>query len=206
MSTRSSSPKLMKKDVTVMSMSSARRSAIASFSCVGTPYGVQEEPTMASHSGPVTFSCVKVIWMSWRLTPRSVSKCRRFTLAPTKTRPRPSVWPRSPNTDPGDPDVGTGTPPSKRNVEPPLVALTGRFATFWLIAVPMNEISVPLSLTAEGTKWSACSAVAESEPAVPPRNRGSLPSAKMKSWEILSRRPCAWSGVAASVSPRRVDR
>src|SRR5213078_1713120 len=49
------------------------------------------EPTMASHSGPVTFSCVKVIWMSWRLTPRSVSKCRRLTLAPTKTRPRPSV-------------------------------------------------------------------------------------------------------------------
>src|SRR5882672_9161016 len=42
MSTRSMSPKLMKKDVIVMSMSSARRSAITSFSCVGTPYGAHD--------------------------------------------------------------------------------------------------------------------------------------------------------------------
>ena len=37
MSTRSSSPKVTKNDVTVMSMSSARRRSITSFSCVGTP-------------------------------------------------------------------------------------------------------------------------------------------------------------------------
>src|SRR5207302_1321304 len=194
MSTRSISPKLMKKDVTVMSMSSARRNPITSFSCVGTPYGAHEAPTRLSHELPVTFSWVKVISMPLRLTPRSVSRCRRLTLAPTNTRPRPSVWARSLNTEPGERDVGTGTPPSKRNVEPPLVALTGRFATFWLIAVPMNEIRVPLSDTAEGTKWSACSAVAESEPAVPPRNSGSLPSATMNGWEIASRRHCASSG------------
>ena len=62
-----------------------------------------------------------------------------MTLAPTNTRPRPSVWARSLNTEPGERDVGTGTPPSKRNVEPPLVALTGRFATFWLIAALSGE-------------------------------------------------------------------
>src|SRR5256886_17296428 len=71
------------------------------------------------------------------------------------------------------------------------------------MAVPMNEMSVPLSATAEGTKWSACRAVAESEPAVPPRNSGSWPAVKMNSSEILSRRPCAWSDAAASVSPTR---
>src|SRR5436190_1939600 len=206
MSTRSISPKLMKKDVTVMSMSSARRNPITSFSCVGTPYGAHEAPTRLSHAGPVTFSWVKVISMPLRLTPRSVSRCRRLTLAPTNTRPRPSVWARSLNTEPGERDVGTRPPPAKRNVEPALVALTGRFATFWLIAVPMNEIRVPLADTAEGTKWSACSAVAESEPAVPPRKSGSLPSAKMNSWEILSRRPCASSGVAASVNATRLHR
>src|ERR1041384_7105023 len=97
---------------------------------------------MLSHAGPGTFCCVKVISMSFRLTPRSVSKCRRFTLAPTNTRPRPRVGARSPNTAPGDPDVGTGTPASRhrgggpgppvRNEkgEPPLVALTGRLPTF----------------------------------------------------------------------------
>src|SRR5947209_4310778 len=68
----------------------------------------------------------------------------------------------------------------------------------------MNEMSVPLSLTAEGTKWSAWRAVAESEPAVPPRNSGSLPSAKMNSWAILSLRPCAGSAPAVSVSPTRL--
>src|SRR5882724_11111888 len=52
MSTRSMSPKLMKKDVIVMSISSARRSAITSFSWVGTPYGVHEAPTMLSHCRP----------------------------------------------------------------------------------------------------------------------------------------------------------
>src|SRR3989441_8061735 len=48
-----------------------------------------------------------------RLTPRSVSRCRRLTLAPTNTRPRPSVWARSLNTEPGERDVGAGTPPSR---------------------------------------------------------------------------------------------
>src|SRR6184192_2007228 len=116
MSTLSSSPKLTKNDVTVMSRSSARRSAITSFSWVGTPYGVQLEPTRLSHAGPVTFSCVKVISMPLRLTPRSASKCMRFTFAPTNTRPRPRVWPRSAKTGPGETDVRTGTPPSKRKV------------------------------------------------------------------------------------------
>src|SRR5438477_13171108 len=49
-STLSSSPKLTKNDVTVMSRSRARRSAITSFSCAGTPYGVQLEPTRLSRS------------------------------------------------------------------------------------------------------------------------------------------------------------
>jgi len=66
-------------------------------------------------------------------------------LAPTNTRPRPSVGARSPKTAPGEPDVGTGTPASNRKVEPPLVALTGRLPTFWLIAEPMNEMREPLS-------------------------------------------------------------
>src|SRR2546426_529214 len=110
--------------------------------------------------------------MSCRLTPRNDSKCWRLTFAPTKTRPRPRVWARSANTGPGETEVLTGAPPSKWNVDPPLVVLTGMFATFWLIAVPMNEMSVPLSDTAEGTKWSACSAVAASEPAGPPILRG----------------------------------
>src|ERR1041384_3002150 len=108
---------------------------------------------MLSHAGPVTFWCVKVISVSFRLTPRSVSKCRRFTLAPTNTRPRPRVGARSPDTPPGDPDVGTGgpgrgavlerahqppghpagavgTPPTRERLDPPLVALTGRLPTF----------------------------------------------------------------------------
>src|ERR687888_2098927 len=42
--------------------------------------------------------------------------------------------------------------------------------------------------------------------AVPARNSGSLPAVKMNSWEILSRRPCAWSDVTASVSPMQLDR
>src|SRR5205823_2062245 len=99
----------------------------------------------------------------------------------------------------------TGTPPSKRKVEPPLVALTGRLATLPLMALLMKEMSVPFSDRAAGMKWSACNAVAESDPAVPPRNSGSWPAVKMKSSEILSRRPCAWSDAAASVSPTRHD-
>src|SRR5213593_3946235 len=64
MSTRSSSPKLAKNDVTVMSRSSASRTAITSFSSVGTPYGVQLAPTMLSHTGPVTFSCDSIVGAS----------------------------------------------------------------------------------------------------------------------------------------------
>src|SRR2546425_10185695 len=105
----------------------------------------------------------------------------------------------------GDPDVGIGPPPSKQKVAPPLVALTGRFPTFWLMAALMNEMSVPLSEFAEGTKWSAWSAVAESEPE-PPRNSGSLPAVKMNSSEIFSRRPWAGDGVAASAIDRRLHR
>src|SRR3989442_29045 len=134
-----------------MSMSSARRSAMTSFSCVGTPYGVQLAPTMLSHAAPVTFWWVKVISMPFRLTPRSVSKCCRFTLAPTKTRPRPRVRARSPNTGPGEMDVRTGTPPWNRNVEPPLVALTGTLATLPLMAFPIKEMRVPFSARAAGT-------------------------------------------------------
>ena len=152
MSTRSRRPKVTKNDVIVMSRSSANFRSITSFSCVGTPYGVQDCPTMESQAGPVTFSCVNVISMSCRLTPRNASKWRRLTLAPTNTRPRPSVGARSPKTAPGEPDVGTGTPASNRNVEPPLVALTGRLPTFWLIAAPMNEMREPLSAFADGTK------------------------------------------------------
>ena len=102
--------------------------------------------------------------------------------------------------------MGTGTPPSNRNVDPPLVALTGRFATFWPIALLMNEMRVPLSATAEGMKWSAWSAVAESEPAVPPRNSGSWPAVKMNSSAIFSRSPWASSGVATSSTPTRLHR
>src|SRR5437588_5207030 len=138
-------------------------------------------------------------------TPRSEVKCMRFTFAPTNTRPRPRVWARSAKTGPGETDVRTGTPPSKRKVEPPLVALTGRLATLPLIALLMKEMSVPFSERAAGMKWSACRAVAESEPAVPPRNSGSWPAVKMNSSESLSRRPCAWSDAAASVSPTRHD-
>src|SRR2546426_2086463 len=75
---------------------------MTSFSWAGTPYGSQDVPWMLSHSGPVTFTCVKVISIPFKLTPRSVSKCSRFTFAPTKTRPRPSVWARSANTGPGE--------------------------------------------------------------------------------------------------------
>src|SRR2546429_4006334 len=205
MSTLSSSPKLTKNDVTVMSRSSARRSAITSFSWVGTPYGVQLEPTRLSQAGPVTFWCVNVISIPFRLTPRSAAKCMRFTFAPTKTRPRPRVWARSANTGPAETEVRTGTPPSNRKVEPPLVALTGRLATLPLMALLMNEMSVPFSERAAGMKWSACNAVAEAEPAVPPRNSGALPAEKMNSSEILSRSPCACTEAAASVSPTRHD-
>ena len=177
---------------------------MTSFSWAGTPYGSQDVPWMLSHSGPVTFTCVKVISIPLKLTPRSVSKCSRFTFAPTKTRPRPSVWARSANTGPGEAEVLTGTPPSKRNVEPPLVALTGTFATLPLIALLMNEMRVPFSARAEGMKWSACSAVAESEPAVPPRKSGSWPAVKMNSSEILSRRPCALRAVVLSASARKL--
>ncbi len=113
---------------------------------------MHDDPTMLSQTGPVTFSCVNVISMSCMFTPRSVSKCRRLMLAPTNTRPRPSVGARSPKTAPGDPEVGTGTPASNRNVEPPLVALTGTFPAFWLIAELMKAMSEPLSALAEGTK------------------------------------------------------
>jgi len=73
------------------------------------------------------------------------------------------------------------------------------------MAALMNEMSVPLSEFAEGTKWSAWSAVAESEPE-PPRNSGSLPAVKMNSSEIFSRRPWAGDGVAASAIDRRLHR
>src|SRR5207247_2568050 len=190
-----------------MSMSSARRRAMTSFSWAGTPYGSQDVPWMLSHSGPVTFTCVKVISIPLKLTPRSVSKCSRFTFAPTKTRPRPSVWARSANTGPGGTEVRTGTPPSKRNVEPPLVALTGTFATLPLIALPMKEMSAPFSARAAGMKWLACSWMLAGlfGSAVPPRNRGSLPAVKMKSSAIWSRSPCVASGLDTNTSPTRLD-
>src|SRR5256885_9666164 len=90
---------------------------------------------------------------------------------------------------PGETDVRRGTPPWNRRVEPPLVALPGRFATLPLMALLMKEMSEPFSARAAGMKWSACNAVAESEPAVPPRNRGSCPAVKMNSSEILSQQP-----------------
>ena len=58
MSTRSSSPKLRKKEVIVMSISNDRFTSITSFSCVGTPYGLHDAPTRLSQAGPVTFSWV----------------------------------------------------------------------------------------------------------------------------------------------------
>src|ERR1700694_1325031 len=195
MSTRSSSPKLMKNDVTVMSMSSASRNAITSFSSRGTPYGAQLLPSMLSQAGELTFWWTKFKRMSSRLTPRSVAKCRRFMFAPTNTRPPPSVWARSANTGPGETDVRTGAPPSKRNVEPPLVALTGMPATFPLMALLMKEIRMPFCVLADVRKWLACTPV-------PPRKRGCWPGANTKSSEILSRSPCAAAGADTSANPK----
>ena len=44
------------------------------------------------------------------------------TLAPTKKRPRPSVWVRSAKIGPAEIDVRTGTPPTTENVAPLEVA------------------------------------------------------------------------------------
>jgi len=48
---------------------------------------------------------------------------------------------------------------------------------------------LPLSALAEGTKWPACSAVAESGAGRAPRNSGSFPAVKMNSSEILVAEP-----------------
>ncbi len=81
-------------------------------------------------------------------------------------------------------------PPSNRKVVPPLAELNGKSATLPLIALVMNEITVPFWVDADGSKCLPCSAtVAEGLLAVPARNRGSSPGPKMKSWEIWSRRP-----------------
>ena len=58
------------------------------------------------------FSCVKVKTIPSIRTPRSRSKCIAVKLVPTKTRPLPSVWERSPKIGPPDVAVFTGIPPT----------------------------------------------------------------------------------------------
>ena len=94
---------------------------------------------------------------------------------------------------PADVDVRTGTPPSKRNVSPPLVEPIGALATLPPIAVVRNAMMLPFSDTADGTKcepWARMDAGLFGS-AVPARNSGSWPDAKMKSSAIFSRSPCA---------------
>ena len=98
---------------------------------------------MLSQAAPVTFSWTKFKRMSFSPTPRSDSKCNRLMFTPTNTRPLPRVCARSAKMGPGDTEVRTGAPPSKRNVEPPLVALAGILVTFVPTAFPRNEIRIP---------------------------------------------------------------
>ena len=67
-------------------------------------------------------------------------------------RPRPNVSARSPKIGPAEVEVRTGTPASKLNVEPPLVALTGTLARLLPMEFVRNEMTVPLLATAAGTK------------------------------------------------------
>ena len=51
---------------------------------------------------------------------------------------------------PGDADVRTGVPPSKRNVAPLLVALSGTFETFPLMELTRKEMTVAFAADAAG--------------------------------------------------------
>jgi hypothetical protein len=100
---------------------------------------------------------VKVNPRFLRSTPRSDVKLAPVRVMPARIRPRPIVCARSPKMGPAEVEVRTGTPPSKRKVEPPLVALIGRLATLLPIELVRNEMMVALLPTADGMKWSPCS-------------------------------------------------
>src|SRR6185369_2595714 len=103
---------------------------MTSFSRFGTPISLHDRPPCAeSQPGKSTFWCVKNPSMLVRSTPRNDDRCDDVRPMPTTVRPLPSVCPRSAKIGPDDVDVRTGTPPSNRNVSPPLVDPIGALAT-----------------------------------------------------------------------------
>src|SRR6266566_6359262 len=129
-------------------------------------------------------------------TPRSVANRKPVLLIPANTRPRPSVCARSAKIGPADVEVGTGAPPSKRNVTPPLVEPIGMLATLAPRASVMKEISDAFSAFEEGMKWRpwACNDAGLFGSPDPARKSGACPGPKIKSSDILSRSPCALVG------------
>src|SRR5512133_629354 len=182
---------------------------MTSFSRFGIPIRLQSPPPLAeSQPAKSTFWCVKNSSMLLRSTPRSDDKCELVRPTPTTVRPFPNVCPRSAKIGPAEVDVRTGTPASKRNVEPPLVEPVGALATLPLIAVVMNEIKLPFCDTADGTKCAPCERMVAGlfGSADPPRKSGSSPEPKMKSCEIFSRRPWACAVLEKATTAARTTK
>src|SRR5688500_20390636 len=71
------------------------------------PRSAQLPPCSSLQPGKSTLACVKVRRRLSRSTPRSIWKLAPDRCRPTSTRPRPSVWARSPNTGPAEKEVRT---------------------------------------------------------------------------------------------------
>jgi len=123
-------------------------------------------------------------------------------LTPASTRPRPSVCARSAKIGPAEVDVLIGTPPSKRNVSPLVVAPIGTLATLAPSDPVTNAITEPFSAATEGRKWVPCARIDAGfeEVADPARKSGACPGPKMKSCEILSWRSCAGTATGTNMT------
>src|SRR5258705_9692743 len=120
----------------------ATRTPMTSFSKKGLP---------RVSSGGVS-SCVKLNSTSSMRPPRRRSKCITLTLTPTKNRPLPSVWARSPKIGPPDVAVFTGNPPTNWYVTPLEVEPTGVLDT--LAANELDRKSTRLNSSHLGISYA----------------------------------------------------
>ena len=109
-----------------------------SFSKIGLP----------SPAGGVS-SWVKLNSMSSTRMPRNRWKRIWVMLAPTKKRPRPRVWARSPKIGPAEVEVFTGKPPTNWNVTPLDAEVSGVLPTLAPMALLMKfRMLDPLAVSA----------------------------------------------------------
>src|SRR5262249_59744099 len=155
-SIRSVMPYVSRNEVTVRFTLRSRFRSITSFSTDGIPRSEQSPLTIWSQPGKSTLAWVKVNFVLLRSTPRKVLNCKPLRVTVASTRPRPSVWARSAKIGPVDVEVRTGTPPWKLKVDPPLAAVTGRFATALPTELVRKLMTVALLALAEGMKCDPC--------------------------------------------------